>query len=95
MNLLSRETRLFFLVLLLKFQFNHTLADEIISHKPFYLAFKHYIKNNEVPNKSETVNYMKQCNIYNVGSDVTRVRRSSTIRGWIRWIANLTEEISR
>lgn len=72
-----------------------SLADEIISHKPFYLAFKHYIKNNEVPNKSETVNYMKQCNIYNIGSDVTRVRRSSTIRGWIRWIANLTEEISR
>lgn len=69
-----------------------SLATEIISHKPFYLAFKHYIKNNQVPNKKETVDYMKKCNIYNVGSDVTRERRSSTIRGWIKWIANLPEE---
>lgn len=58
-----------------------SLATEIISHKPFYLAFKHYIKNNQVPSKKETVDYMKKCNIYNVGSDVTRERRSSTIRG--------------
>lgn len=61
----------------------------ILSHKPFYMVLKLYFSRGEMPEKSEIVDIMKRCNLYNVGAESTYIRRASTVRGWIEWIAGL------
>ena len=61
----------------------------ILSHKPFYMVLKLYFSRGEMPEKSEIVDIMKNCNLYNVGAESTYIRRASTVRGWIEWIAGL------
>ncbi len=42
-----------------------------------------------MPSTQEIVYWMKESNVYNVGSEDTYIRRASTIRAWIKWIVNL------
>lgn len=64
----------------------------IVSHKPFKETLKLFLDNGEIPYKETIVEIMKQSKLYNVGSDSTYFRRSSTIIGWTNWIINQTEE---
>ena len=48
-----------------------------------------YFENLEEPEVIDTIEIMKQCDLYNIESESTYKRRSSTIRGWIEWILDL------
>ena len=62
----------------------------ILKHKVFYDYLKLYFERAEKPLIVDTVDIMKNCNLYNIKSESTYKRRSSTIRGWIEWIIELT-----
>lgn len=64
----------------------------ILSHSPFNKVLKLYFEKGEAPNKAEVVNIMKESNLYNVDSEETFKRRSSTISSWINWILDQIEE---
>ena len=61
----------------------------ILSHKVFYEYLNLYFDKKERPSTSETVELMKSCNLYNIESESTFIRRASTIRGWVEWILEL------
>lgn len=63
----------------------------ILSHKAFYEYLRLYFERAEKPMTIDTVEIMKNCNLYNIESESTYRRRSSTIRGWIEWILDLTK----
>lgn len=67
------------------------LASLILSHKPFKLVLTEFFNLGYMPNKERVVEIMKQCNLYNIDSEKTFHRRSSTIVSWIKWILNLPE----
>lgn len=67
-------------------------AKLILSHKVFYLTIQKYFENVDMPESSEIVKFMKECNLYKIGSDSTYYRRASTIKAWIDWIINLITE---
>lgn len=67
-------------------------AKLILSHKVFYLTIQKYFENVDMPEPSEIVKFMKECNLYKIGSDSTYYRRASTIKAWIDWIINLITE---
>ena len=67
-------------------------AKLILSHKVFYLTIQKYFENVDMPETSEIVKFMKECNLYKIGSDSTYYRRASTIKAWIDWIINLITE---
>ena len=62
----------------------------ILKHKVFYDYLKLYFERAEKPLIIDTADIMKNCNLYNIKSESTYKRRSSTIRGWIEWIIELT-----
>ena len=62
----------------------------ILKHKAFYEYLKLYFERAEKPLIIDTVEIMKNSDLYNIKSDSTYKRRSSTIRGWIEWIIELT-----
>lgn len=64
----------------------------IISHSAFRRSLELYLEKGEMPAKDEIVEIMKQSKLYNVVSESTFVRRSSTIIGWINWIIDQLEE---
>ena len=64
----------------------------ILSHKAFNSSLRLYLQNGVMPSTSEIVNIMKQSELYQVESDSTFVRRSSSIKGWINWIVSLINE---
>lgn len=64
----------------------------ILSHVVFADTLKCYFKTGVMPNKNEIIQIMKQSNLYNVNSDSTYERRSSTIKGWVNWIVELINE---
>ena len=45
-----------------------------------------------MPSTSEIVDIMKQSELYQVESNSTFIRRSSSIKGWINWIVSLINE---
>lgn len=63
----------------------------ILSHKPFRDTLQKYFASGSMPPTSEIVEIMKQSNLYEVKSDTTFERRSSTIKGWINWIIGIIE----
>lgn len=63
----------------------------ILEHKVFNQVFKDCAEFYEMPAKSKVVKIMQETKLYNVNSDVTRNRRSSTVTSWINWILNLYE----
>lgn len=64
----------------------------ILSHKAFADTLRKYLERDSMPSTNEIVQIMKTANLYNVGSDSTFERRSSTIKGWLNWILELINE---
>lgn len=64
----------------------------ILSHKVFHMTIKKYFEKSEMPSDDEIVNYMRECKLYNITSDITYYRRASTIKSWIYWIISLVTE---
>ena len=64
----------------------------ILSHLPFNKTLKLYYSRCNVPDKHAIVAIMKKSNLYNIYSDETFYRRSSTIISWINWILEQIEE---
>jgi len=67
------------------------LAKSILAHEPFKQVLAEYFQNGTPPEKERIVEIMKRCNLYNVNSESTYVRRASTVSGWINWILELPE----
>ena len=63
----------------------------ILEHEVFNQVFKDCAEFYEMPSKSKVVKIMQEAKLYNVNSDETRKRRSSTVTSWINWILNLYE----
>lgn len=61
----------------------------ILQHKPFHDVFALYLENGEFPSSNDIFGVLKNNEIYNVNSDVTLKRRSSTVKGWMDWIISL------
>ncbi len=64
----------------------------ILTHSAFNETLKLYFKKSEEPSKQEIVGIMKSANLYNVRSESTFQRRSSTVLSWINWILEQIEE---
>lgn len=64
----------------------------ILSHKVFNDSLKMYLKTGIIPSTNEIVSIMKKSKLYNVESDSTFIRRSSSVKGWINWIVSLINE---
>jgi hypothetical protein len=64
----------------------------ILSHLAFSRTLKLYMDKGDVPKKQEVVGIMRDTNSYNVNSESTYVRRSSTITSWINWVLDQIEE---
>ncbi|TRM10351.1 translation elongation factor [Lentibacillus cibarius] len=67
------------------------LVSSILEHEPFRQVLIEYIQSGYPPEKSRVVEIMKRCNLYNIESDSTYKRRSSSIFSWIDWILDLTQ----
>lgn len=67
-------------------------CERILSHKVFNSSLRLYLQKGIMPTTSEIVNIMKQSELYQVESDSTFIRRSSSIKGWINWIVSLINE---
>lgn len=64
----------------------------ILSHKAFNLTLKQYFQTGTMPSTNDIVSIMKQSDLYQIESEKTYGRRSSTIKGWIKWIVSLNNE---
>ena len=64
----------------------------ILSHKVFYNAFIQCLNDGQLPSKSVIIEFMKGANLFNIDSESTFERRSSTIREWLKWILELIDE---
>jgi hypothetical protein len=64
-------------------------AQLILQHRAFYETLKLYFAKADSPTKDEIVDIMKQCRLYNVGTDGLFRRRASTVAGWVNWILGL------
>ena len=64
----------------------------ILSHKAFNSSLRLYLQKGVMPSTSEIVDIMKQSELYQVESNSTFIRRSSSIKGWINWIVSLINE---
>lgn len=64
----------------------------ILSHSVFHTTLTEYFKTGVMPTKERIVQIMKASGLYNVNSDSTYDRRSSTVRGWINWIVELIND---
>ena len=67
-------------------------CDCILSHRAFGDALRKYFDYGSMPSTGDIIGIMKQSNLYNVVSDSTFERRSSTIKGWLNWIIGLINE---
>lgn len=61
----------------------------ILSHKAFKDSLSKYFESGTIPSIMEIVQIMKESNLYKVDSEETFRRRSSTIKGWLKWIVGL------
>ena len=64
----------------------------ILSHKAFGDTLREYFEIGLMPSREAIIRIMRRSNLYNVGSDSTFERRSSTIKGWVNWIVGLIKE---
>lgn len=65
------------------------LVETILRHRVFGLSFQLYLNKLQTPTKKEITVIMKECNLYNIESDETFMRRASTVTGWLNWIIEL------
>ena len=63
------------------------------SHKAFNISLRLYLKAGAMPATNDIIRIMKQSNLYQVESDSTYERRSSSIKGWVNWIIALTNKL--
>lgn len=64
-------------------------CQRILSHKAFYEVTRLYFDRGQMPSTAEIVTIMKDCNLYHVEAESTFIRRASTVRAWVEWIAKL------
>ena len=64
----------------------------ILAHDAFSDTLKKYFETGVMPQKNVIIRIMEKSNLYNVNSDSTYERRSSTIKGWVNWIVGLISE---
>jgi hypothetical protein len=64
----------------------------VLSHTAFNKTLKAYFRTGSIPKKQEIVKIMHDSNLWNIDSESTYLRRSSTIISWINWIIDLIEE---
>lgn len=69
-----------------------SIVRQILKHKAFNETLKLHLKHGEMPNCQTVVNIMKNSNLFNVNSESTFMRRSSTIIRWVEWILSIIEE---
>lgn len=75
------------------FSKRHTLLiQQIVKHKVFYNVLALSLENGRILEKQDIVEQMKICDLYNINSDDTYNRRSSTIASWVKWIISLLNE---
>ena len=67
-------------------------CDCILSHKAFSDTLREYFESGWMPSVEAIVQIMKQSNLYNIESDSTFERRSSTIKGWLNWVVGLIND---
>lgn len=67
-------------------------CNSILSHKAFNASLRLYLQVGVMPSTNDVISIMKQSNLYQVESDSTYERRSSSIKGWINWIVSLINE---
>lgn len=68
------------------------IIKRILMHRVFRETLQLYLQCGEIPDAQRIVQIMKQSNLYQVESDSTYTRRSSTITGWIKWILSTIED---
>jgi hypothetical protein len=64
-------------------------CDLIVVHKVFGDVLRKCLENGNMPEMDDIIQIMRASNLYNVGSDNTFERRSSTVKGWLNWILGL------
>lgn len=64
----------------------------VLSHSVFADTLKSYFETGVMPQKNDIIQIMRRSNLYNVSSNSTYERRSSTIKGWINWIVGLIND---
>ena len=64
----------------------------ILQHRVFNEVFSLCMTVGSLPDADMIVSIMKKCDLYNVGSMNTYIRRSSTIGGWLNWMLGLISE---
>jgi hypothetical protein len=64
-------------------------CDLIVAHKVFGDVLRKCLENGSMPKTGDIIQIMKASNLYNVESDNTFERRSSTVKGWLNWILGL------
>jgi len=64
-------------------------VEAIIKHRVFAETLKLYLQRGEMPARSEIINIMKECNLFQVEAESTFYRRASTVASWINWILDL------
>ncbi len=69
-----------------------SLVKCILEHKVFHEVLDNYFKLGYPPSRDLVCNIMRDCKLYNVGSESTINRRSQTILSWIEWLLNLVDE---
>lgn len=71
---------------------NLELAKLILQHRAFRETYRLMSASGKMPSEDSIVAIMKESNLYNVGTDSTYYRRSSTIVAWMKWISELVSE---
>lgn len=64
-------------------------VEAILKHRVFAETLRLYLQHGEMPTRSEIINIMKECNLFQVEAESTFYRRSSTVMSWINWILDL------
>ena len=67
------------------------IITQILKHRAFRETLKVCLQCGEMPDAQTVVEIMKRSNLYQVKSDSTFYRRSSTIIGWVKWILSVVE----
>lgn len=68
------------------------LCKAILSHRVFNCALRLYFNCGVMPSTGDIVAIMKRSDLYQVESDSTFKRRSSSVRCWLNWIVTLINE---
>jgi hypothetical protein len=65
----------------------------ILSHKVFRDVLQKWLERGNAPVMGDIIQIIKTSNLYNVESESTFERRSSTVKGWLNWILGLVNGV--